>query len=515
MREKETDFKIAILGNSNSIAISSYSQLLGSMPGIKVSNYSIGGVPNVMLLTFLTYTEIDVSNFDIIIIELAVVEGVEMYTGGSYTEDMSDCNFDLFMTSLRCRTSASVIVLISPTTYSLLEPHRYLIEKHYIGCAARHGAVILNGYNIIRTLGKLDPSGPPSGLVSAVDRFVSVFQFPPSARNLYLWRMWLRQHPSKLHRAVIDTTAFAEFSFEDSLHVSRSFHWLFANLIYGWTIRTDPRETRSPKQSVVEECVIRSLPEADDTTTSLVSRKNQLISRNLISISPGHKVTYRCKPGFTVKSILINQSKTTGYLNFNSPLGNSTIYVAPQRRNLAWTALIIPITDEVGDGDVTVSISPESPQGIGPAVGGNSAADVAGELGELVLVRRDWRRVLAESHDSLVDMNLQHIEAAAWATGLIADQAALGASTVDGVRRTNASMDRPVLRAIVDNVRVADAGASWVEDKARVLAAAGDLEWSIKLLSAGIKEFPMITHLQDMHSAITAMVQFDHYSGGD
>src|ERR1700730_14189764 len=108
-------YNIAVIGNSNSIAVTSYARLLAADPGITLKNYSIGGIPNVLLLSFLTDPDVDLSCTDIIIVELAVIEGMNRHPDSSYTLEQSSKNIDLFMQAARARSAAQVAFLILPT----------------------------------------------------------------------------------------------------------------------------------------------------------------------------------------------------------------------------------------------------------------------------------------------------------------------------------------------------------------------------------------------------------------
>ena len=344
-------YNIAVIGNSNSIAVTSYARLLAADPGITLKNYSIGGIPNVLLLSFLTDPDVDLSCTDIIIVELAVIEGMNLHPDSSYTLEQSSKNIDLFMQAARARSAAQVAFLILPTLFGLLKPDRFFGEKHYLRMTRRHRATALNGYDIVRRLGDLAPDGPPAELRRKVERFTAAFEL--GDREFYLFRLWLRQSPGELHGPFIGTKAFCEQVFEDPIHISRAFQGLIADLLLGWIVRTDSAPRCLPEPTA--KPTIRCDPAVENV--SPIVRENSFISRHITPITEMDTAIYPCGSEWIAAGLLVNEYRTSGLLNFSSPLGHISVDARFYPNSRPWSAVIVLIPSGIGGGDVRVTIA--------------------------------------------------------------------------------------------------------------------------------------------------------------
>jgi hypothetical protein len=336
---------VAVIGNSNSIVTTSYARILAADPNITLRNYSIGGIPNILLLSFLTDPDVDLSDIDIIIVELAVIEGMHLHRDSSYTPAQSRQNIDLFMQTLRARSAAQVVFLILPTLFGLLEPDRFTAEAHYIHMARRHGDTVLNGYSVVRRIGGLDPGGPPIELRKKVDRLVSAFDLGSS--EAYVFRRWMQQTPIELHGPFIGAKAFCEQVFEDPLHISRGFQALIADLLHGWIMRTEKAPCGSFRPA--EALAIRSDPQV--VNVSPIVRESSFVSRHVTPITAMDTAIYPCGSDWIARGLLVNECGTSGFLNFTSPLGQASIDVRFQQYTRTWNAVIVLIPSCIGGGE--------------------------------------------------------------------------------------------------------------------------------------------------------------------
>ena len=488
---------VLVVGNSNSIAVTSYANLLADMPDIKLHNSSIGGVPNIVLLSVIADDQIKLSNFDFIIIEPAIIEGQLLYPGSPYTKEQSEQTFDLFMTCLRARSSAKVILLILPTLSGLIDPRRNLAEQHYKDLAAKHDIAVINSYSIIRQLGLRGDNTPPADLVRNVEELVTSFRLPPSNRDLFVWRLWMRQPAGALHRASIGTIPFAEHAFEDPIHVSRAFHDLLAKLIYEWIMKDENLGQRSGLPEPQCDLVVRSMPHRSGPAAEPIYRQSKLISRLVVPLDTEQVCTYPCPRGYRAAAILLNESMTSGFLTIESPQGRSAINICPPARGLQWNASLVAILDDIGDGDITVRVSTSAPDWV-PApkphylVPSGSALRGTAELGEMLLIKRDWQESATSSYRSAHASSAatESIEASHWARRLMTEHAITCSKAQDGIRRSNILIKRGLFNAIASRASSAADAADWLETQACLLVAAEEFDAARSLLKSAVNSFP-------------------------
>lgn len=511
MSDEPRPKNVAVIGNSNSVAVTSYARLLASIPGLNVTNRSLGGVPNIALLTFLTDETVDFSTLDFIIVDVAVIEADILYPGSAYSMERSRRFIDLFASEVRRRSKAGVLFLILPTLSSMLDPKRNYVEQHYLDCARAWGASVLNIYALIRRYGGLDAAGPPRGLAVLVDRFLARFELPLSHRDPYLWRMWLRQHPANLQKPDIGTVAFAESCFEDPLHVSRAMHDVIAGIIHSW-IKNCPAERQDGDAAPAGTGLVARAPPEAVGAAEYVRRESTLIRRHLVSITAGGVVNYRCPPDFLAVGIMLNECETSGYLTLRSALGDVSLDARFKPFPLPWKALVILILEEIGGGDICISIS-DQPEARLTALKpyynvARQAADTPcrAELGELLLVHRTVLdgSLSASSGADLPD--LERLEEAPYAQDILVRQGEFGAKAVNGVRRSGAVISRAALKAALEKFQPGATGAGLIKDKARLLALAGELGAALATLAEGRRQYPDDRHLADLENVIKPLM---------
>ena len=249
------------------------------------------------------------------------------------------------MHALRACSGARVVFVILPTLFGLLEPHTTLAEQHYTSCARRHGAALINGYNILRTLGGLHPEGPSAEFLKKINRVDAAFNLNDRGQLALRWLM--RQRPAELQGARIGTKAFCEQAFEDNIHVSRAFHEVIAGLLYRWMCRKGSPNRPIGAAHAAQDWVVRCQPSSIDGFNP-VDRTNSLISRQLLSLSRGDVVIFPCPREYRVASLLLNASRTSAFLHFASPLGNACIDVRFREQPNPWIAAVARIPETLG-----------------------------------------------------------------------------------------------------------------------------------------------------------------------
>lgn len=175
--------------------------------------------------------------------------------------------------------------------------------------------------------------------------------------------------------------ALAWFGFSDNLHLSTRMHRLFGEMLHSYIESAPNRGGLRPQQPTVP-VVENVLPQTPGRT---VERTSRLISRRLAVVEPDQPVQYKCGPAWKAIGLLINDKETTGQLQIQSAQGQETVTTMRTVHPSAWIARIVSLTGQVGDGDITVRIAPRA----------QTSADgtCSGEVGELTLLRRDWRQL--------------------------------------------------------------------------------------------------------------------------
>jgi hypothetical protein len=110
------------------------------------------------------------------------------------------------------------------------------------------------------------------------------------------------------------------------------------------------------------------------------------------------------------------------------------------------------------------------------------------EIGEMILVNRHWH--------SGVDDAVQaetHIDDQDWAQDTIDAISTVGARVADGIKRSSIIMNRSVLLRCING----DAAT-----KARLLAAAGEVDAALLVVTEGLDNDPDSTALQEMQRAL-------------
>ena len=90
-----------------------------------------------------------------------------------------------------------------------------------------------------------------------------------------------------------------------------------------------------------------------------VVRSSSLISRELVRLTPGETVRYKCDTGFRVYGLLVNHGGTSCILQLRSPAGTTTFDMRFSSAAFDWSAFVAAVLDPVGEGDIELSILDE------------------------------------------------------------------------------------------------------------------------------------------------------------
>jgi hypothetical protein len=290
------------------------------------------------------------------------------------------------------------------------------------------------------------------------------------------------------------------------------FHELISGLLYRWICGAVAGNRRAATGHVSQDLVIRCQPLSADTLVQ-VDRTNSLISRQLLSLKRGETVIYPCPAEYRAASLLLNASRTSAFLNFTSPLGNASVDVRFRDQPTPWVAAVARIPETlgpeqeiVGGGDIcmTVSDQPVPPENrnvfrsidivAGPAQG-------VAEVGELILVRRDWRTAEAAGEDAPAP----NIEAAGWAVEFISELAVTGARTVAGIARSHAIIRRSTLLNLLNDAFAENDPATRDACKARFLVAAHEFAAARAAIADGLGKDPGHALLLEMQDSLAEL----------
>jgi hypothetical protein len=154
--------------------------------------------------------------------------------------------------------------------------------------------------------------------------------------------------------------------------------------------------------------------------------------------------------------------------------------------------MIVIIPGNIGGGDIQVRVSDSpTPDAVRHSYLTISAqpSDPTAEIGEIILVRDQAQACML---DAAVRQE-SNIEEQDGADGIISTMATIGARSVDGVKRANITMNRSTFLAYV-----VDGGT----DKARLLAAAGELDAALSVIQQRLAKDPDNAPLQDQQRAL-------------
>lgn len=495
------DLRVAIIGNSNSVMRESYVRALEADPRFDVVNKSIGSTPNVVLLDFLAReTDID---YDFLIIETAVVDSIQ---GNSlYTLERSQETLQFFIAYVRARSRAQIIILTIPTRYGLLSPNAYWQEQLYSETARRFGIPILDGFRLVRRLLGSSKAQGVGRSTRRAEQLVSAFGLPTHLVPALAWR--------SLRDRNVASNALGASAFVDHAHLSYACHSLLGALLHAFISsvtrgRADRRFAGHPDAPPL-------LMVAQPIGGAQVARVSSLISRDLVGLRSGDSALYRCPPGYRAHGLLVNDPATMCFLQLRSPGGTTTFDMRLTPKAIDWIAVIVPVLDAVGDGDVTAIIvdEPETAgnshclHGTGPTCGKPRA-----EIGGLILLRTDWRDVIPPAEEAAE--GALPIEDAPWAEPLIAEAAARADLVVRGMEADGRFVDGSCCHFVSDMLGQGTAGLS-PADQARLMLVMGMTEQLTAFLNAALNVQAGSLELAAMQAALQAQNAEDEVPPGD
>jgi len=449
--------KVAIVGNSNSVQRPSYANRLKALSDLDVKNFSIGGTTNVILLDFISVA--GAFDFDFIFIETCVVEYMQRK---NYPESRAAETLELFLRLIRSISAAKIVIVAIPTRWALTDTNTNWQESLYRSTADRFGIPILDGFSLIRRL----IAGPQADIpdvfnrkisraASRAKRLVQAFSLPG---NLSLPLTWMG-----MLSPAIETNALGIFAYGDHAHLSPEFHNFFADLLYDFICA----EASSGPDIAAEGEAYRSIVLGTYAEQGrFIDRNSSLISRRLCVLNSGEAARYPCPEGYHAYGILVNEAATSGILRFSSPAGNAELDIVPSWEN--WSARIFPILDPVGGGFVDVALHGRDSayvgeRGMGASIGPDTTI---AELGELILVRSDWREVLPLPRGSTA--TALHIEDRPASRRITERTARQVARIIEGINIDGHFVSRECYDTIV-SVLARDDGALTVAERAGLL----------------------------------------------
>jgi tetratricopeptide (TPR) repeat protein len=482
--------KIGIVGNSNSVMNNGYVKTLEQTPGLAITNRSIGSSPNVVLLDFLGRET--VLDYDFIIIETAVVDFIQ--AGALYPRERSQETLELFIGQIRSASRAQVIILTIPTRYALLAPDAYWQEQLYRDTAARLGVPILDGFRLIRQLigqAKITAAGT---YLTRAEQLAAAFGLPGNLAPSLAWR--------DLRDRFVHTNALGVSAFVDHAHFSGTIHALVGSILADFIVSAMP----DPHAASVRAAAPGKPPviAIDTQDGSRVVRTSTLMSRNLGVLRAGDTASYQCPPGYRAYGLLLNQSLTFCFLKLTSPTGGVAFDMRFKPLPFDWIAVVVPIIDRIGDGVIEVTAMDAPPDDVPCRLLHNTDTRTAAwcaELGEMILVREDWR-----DHFALpVAENAKafHLEDTAWAKWAIEEAALRALPVVQGIE-TDGWFVPSDCGAAVANLLIKGTAALSLADQARLLLVLGMADRLPAFFQAAISIQGGDEELRRMYDAVRA-----------
>lgn len=480
--------RVAVLGNSNSIAHYSYSKYLKQFPGLEIENHSIGDNPNVFLLSYLAANPVVTA--DAIVVETSVIDA-QWVRINRQTEGLVRTGMEQFLTALRRVSGARVVLLVLPTRSVMLEDGPHWVEQMSEDLSHRFGADVLNLYNVVRPMFS-HWQHDKTQLENAAKRLMTAAELPVSQSANFLWQTAFQFPGSPL-------SAFQRYLLADELHASNGLQALVAELLHAWVRHgggTPPPATPQP-----HDLVIRVDPEP--SLLPRIERGSSLVARVMQPADPSHPVTYITPPGYRPVGVMTNRTVTHAVVRVAGQGGSAGIDLRGGKSPIPFLANIVPIAADIGDGPYTLSVEaakgpvlppgcerywPAEPMDVPPAA----------EVAEMLLLRRDW-----------ADAGALHcppgtaVEQTPWAAALIADFVRLaetGAASAESAAVLG-------VRAVVDHA-VAGIGTPGMPagfQKARVSIAMGQFNAAADQLRQATAEAPDDKRAQAALKSLTAL----------
>ena len=395
--EASEPVRLAIAGNSNSILHASYVNHLTRMPGFEVSQFSIGGCPNALLLHVLSRA--DPRRFDWIICDTSVIDA-GLAGAGLYSRNEAEVIARRFVAAVQEAGRPRLIFLILPIQASAMCQDRPWVRELYATLAHESGGYVFDLYGLIEKL-----SGSASDRLSKVwadDTFrqcISGFGLPETQT------MTMISHPDVLRENGLPS--MVQQFFADPIHLSGFSQILVARvlavLLSGRSMTAMP-----PLDRAYSPACLAILP---NTRSPFLARRSSLLARDMAVLGAGDEVIYHSPPGYCLAALLINASAICCVVEISAPTGVFAIdlRLPSGYTGRHYTASVVPLTEDIGDGPFTLSVR----SGEGAVHDGRrymnvapERLDVTAEVAELVVIRRDLavQSVADEPRDDEVEI---------------------------------------------------------------------------------------------------------------
>jgi hypothetical protein len=421
---------------------SSYADVLRSSSEHTVDNFSIGGSPNIVILDVVLKT--DLRNYDYIILETAVVDALHG-PSGIYPADIALQNLRLGVRCIRDLSSAKLLLLVLPTQIGLLEPEHHTSENIHLQVAEEFQIPVLNMTRLFREWIGNHPSAHIQRLSAWAPVIADSFEIPRSAAYDLSWTA-LKQDNNKAN-------LFAMTGFVDSAHVARSVHRLMGEILLGWIERNIPVNPDGP---ILGTSVAARRIDPVGLAGQREERESSLIKRTLTKLSDGESVTFPCPNDYIAAGILFNRSRTSAFVEFNSPAGSVTLDCRFYMHALPWIAVISPIIDTIGSGDITLTIRSERSETTPYrklADTDDGACSGTAEIGELIVIRRDMPSLPV--HSQIGERGaLAHLDigAADWAQVLCRAAHQSAADVFEGIAEMSTGLTKGLSSLFLDTL---------------------------------------------------------------
>jgi hypothetical protein len=481
--------RCAIVGNSNSIQRGCYAEILSENPAFEISNFSIGGSTNVLLLHFLT--RLGESDYDYIIVESSVIDYDTARVGLLYEEEIRN-TAEIFMSVISIQSRAKVALLILPIRYGLATPEAQFIDRLYTKIAQTFGAWVLSAYDLFYQIVGLQWQGIPTEIIVKTHHLFSAFEIRRLEVLSYLWQITQSQ------KWILPP--LARHLFRDDLHISLSFHQIIADLLQTFLLHRSEESAvartgyRKNERGLPDrEPVLSSAPKTDGP---LIQRSSKLITETFALLDDNNEIIYNAPENYRASAILANRSATCGVVRIEGSIACTEIDLRSVADARLYSAVVVPVPVDIGDGPFKVSVwSGEGRRDAGRrfwnTIYGSDLVARA-ELAQLILVDRavvpGATNYPPVPHDSLI----HQLDWVPSRVRQMATQLGIGMTSVE----QHSSL---IIRASLDDVINSITSDMLPQiSQARIYVATGDLERALAKLNEAVRILPDSPKVHDM-----------------
>lgn len=422
MANFEEDLRVAIIGNSNSVMRNSYVSFLKSTKLFNIDNFSIGSSPNVVILDFIARYEIE--KYQYVIIETCVVDYIQ--SGSIYSKERSQETLDILISQLTKKNLAKIIIFCIPTMYHLIDPDNSWQESVYTNFARKNGLLILNGFNVLRSfIGPSEVTDFRNNLKAIYQSLVNC-GFPSGSLMSLAW--------NSVNKLYSTDRCCASLFFSDPAHLSEFSHNVFGQLLSEFMNRSKRRAT--PDCDVYSKRPVEVLMASNGLH---VVRESSLIKRNVVALEENESIIFDCPLGWYVYGITINKAATFGFLEIQCEKAAILYDMRFQPEGLSWNAAVIPILENIGDGQVIIKILSARDSCDSVVTLHNTVINdyrIQAEIGELIIVESSKAKGEISTEANQI---LYIIEKEIWARNIIAKSLSSARSTLSSLHCCNKS----------------------------------------------------------------------------